>query len=198
MVEVVRSLPLATSKVLPTQHSSGGPDFYNTDPLCMYERWRRGNSDKQAAPRRMNQTSILFYAPIPSTFHLLRSRPTAHHSAFAYFLIFSSSFCFSRSLPPLILYFTSLPPTFYFFSSELFNKPSPRSPCLFLHFFSPIPFHTYVSVSLPLSLSLSRSLSLLPLSTIPPLFISLSDSSSPYHEYLSLYLSFYIDYLPEN
>ena len=127
--------------------------------------------------------------PLHSTFYALSSSTVFNIFLFIFF---------SRSLPPLILYFTSLPPTFYFFSSELFNKPSPRSPCLFLHFFSPIPFHTYVSVSLPLSLSLSRSLSLLPLSTIPPLFISLSDSSSPYQEYLSLYLSFYIDYLPEN
>ena len=182
MVEVVRSLPLATSKVLPTQHSSGGPDFYNTDPLCMYERWRRGNSDKQAAPRRMNQTSILFYAPIPSTFHLLRSRPTAHHSAFAYFLIFSSSFCFSRSLPPLILYFTSLPPTFYFFSSELFNKPSPRSPCLFLHFFFS---HTFPYIRLCLSPSLALFLSFHSRLSLPSLSLSLT----PPHPIKNIYLS---------
>ena len=131
--------------------------------------------------------------PLHSTFYALSSSTVFNIFLFIFF---------SRSLPPLILYFTSLPPTFYFFRNCLTN-PLHALPVSFSIFFLPyLSIHTSLSLSLCLSPSLALPLSLYfspsTLDYPTPLYLSLSDSSSHYHEYLSLYLSFYIDYLPEN
>ena len=92
---------------------------------------------------------------------------------------------FSRSLPPLILYFTSLPPTFYFFRNCLTN-PLHALPVSFSIFFLPyLSIHTSLSLSLCLSPSLALFLSFHSRLSLPSLSLSLT----PPHPIKNIYLS---------